>query len=36
LLEGEVWASAGHTHAVFGLEPVELARLTGARVVAVG
>src|ERR687898_723387 len=36
LLEGEVWGSAGHTHAVFGLEPVELARLTGARVVAVG
>jgi prolyl-tRNA editing enzyme YbaK/EbsC (Cys-tRNA(Pro) deacylase) len=36
LLEGEVWASAGHTHAVFGLEPVELARLTGARVVPVG
>lgn len=36
LLEGEVWASAGHTHAVFGLEPAELVRLTGARVVAVG
>ena len=36
LLEGEVWASAGHTHAVFGLEPAELVRLTGARAVAVG
>ena len=36
LLEGEVWASAGHTHAVFGLEPAELVQLTGARVVAVG
>ena len=36
LLEGEVWASAGHTHAVFGLESAELVRLTGARVVAVG
>jgi prolyl-tRNA editing enzyme YbaK/EbsC (Cys-tRNA(Pro) deacylase) len=36
LLEGEVWASAGHTHAVFGMEPAELVRLTGARVVAVG
>ena len=36
LLEGEVWASAGHTHAVFWLEPAELVRLTGARVVAVG
>ena len=36
LLEDEVWASAGHTHVVFGLEPAELVRLTGARVVAVG
>ena len=36
LLEEEVWASAGHTHVVFGLEPAELVRLTGARVVAVG
>ena len=36
LLEGEVWASAGHTHVVFGLEPAELVRLTGGRVVAVG
>jgi len=36
LLEDAVWASAGHTHAVFGLEPAELVQLTGARVVAVG
>ncbi len=36
LLEDEVWASAGHTHVVFGLESTELVRLTGARVVAVG
>jgi prolyl-tRNA editing enzyme YbaK/EbsC (Cys-tRNA(Pro) deacylase) len=36
LLESEVWASAGHTHVVFGLESTELVRLTGARVVAVG
>jgi prolyl-tRNA editing enzyme YbaK/EbsC (Cys-tRNA(Pro) deacylase) len=35
LLEGKVWAAAGHTHVVFGLEPAELVRLTGARVVAV-
>ena len=35
LLESEVWAAAGHTHVVFGLEPAELVRLTGARVVAV-
>src|SRR5918993_3575870 len=36
LLEDEVWASAGHTHVVFGLESAELVRLTGARAVAVG
>jgi prolyl-tRNA editing enzyme YbaK/EbsC (Cys-tRNA(Pro) deacylase) len=36
LLESEVWAAAGHTHVVFGLEPAELVRLTGGRVVAVG
>jgi prolyl-tRNA editing enzyme YbaK/EbsC (Cys-tRNA(Pro) deacylase) len=36
LLEGGVWASAGHTHVVFGLGSAELVRLTGARVVAVG
>jgi prolyl-tRNA editing enzyme YbaK/EbsC (Cys-tRNA(Pro) deacylase) len=35
LLESEVWASAGHTHVVFGLEPAELVRLTGGRVVTV-
>ena len=35
LVESEVWAAAGHTHVVFGLEPSELVRLTGARVVAV-
>ena len=33
--EEEVWAAAGHTHVVFGLEPAELVRLTGGRVVAV-
>ncbi len=36
LHEVEVWAAAGHTHVVFGLEPAELVRLTGGRVVAVG
>lgn len=36
LLERRVWAAAGHTHAVFGLEPAELVRLTGGQVVAVG
>ena len=35
LLESEVWAATEHTHVVFGLEPAELVRLTGARVVAV-
>jgi prolyl-tRNA editing enzyme YbaK/EbsC (Cys-tRNA(Pro) deacylase) len=35
LLEGEVWASAGHTHAVFGLEPAELVRITGGRVAGI-
>ena len=35
LLEEEVWASAGHTHAVFGLSPVDLLRVTSGRVVAV-
>ncbi len=35
LLEREVWAAAGHTHVVFGLEPAELVRLTGGQVVAV-
>jgi prolyl-tRNA editing enzyme YbaK/EbsC (Cys-tRNA(Pro) deacylase) len=35
LLVEEVWSSAGHTHAVFGMEPTELVRLTGGRVVSV-
>jgi prolyl-tRNA editing enzyme YbaK/EbsC (Cys-tRNA(Pro) deacylase) len=35
LVEEEVWSSAGHTHAVFGLEPTKLVRLTGGRVVSV-
>jgi prolyl-tRNA editing enzyme YbaK/EbsC (Cys-tRNA(Pro) deacylase) len=35
LLEREVWAAAGHTHVVFGLEPAELVRLTGGQVVSV-
>jgi prolyl-tRNA editing enzyme YbaK/EbsC (Cys-tRNA(Pro) deacylase) len=35
LLEEEVWAAAGHTHAVFGLEPAELVEITGGRVAAV-
>lgn len=34
LLESEVWAAAGHTHAVFGLKPAELVRITAGRVVA--
>ena len=33
--EEEVWASAGHTHAVFGLSPVDLLRVTSGRVVAI-
>lgn len=35
LVEDEVWASAGHTHVVFGLDPAELPRITGGRVVRV-
>jgi prolyl-tRNA editing enzyme YbaK/EbsC (Cys-tRNA(Pro) deacylase) len=35
LAEEKVWSSAGHTHAVFGMEPTELVRLTGGRVVSV-
>ena len=35
LEEEEVWAAAGHTHVVFGLEPAGLVKSTGARVVAV-
>jgi prolyl-tRNA editing enzyme YbaK/EbsC (Cys-tRNA(Pro) deacylase) len=33
--EEEIWAAAGHTHAVFGLTPEELLKITGGRVVAV-
>ncbi len=33
--EEDVWASAGHTHAVFGLSPVDLLHITSGRVVAV-
>ena len=33
--EEEVWASAGHTHAVFGLGPVDLLHVTSGRVIAV-
>ena len=33
--EEEVWAAAGHTHVVFGLEPAELVKSTGGRVGAV-
>jgi prolyl-tRNA editing enzyme YbaK/EbsC (Cys-tRNA(Pro) deacylase) len=35
LEERQVWAAAGHTHVVFGLEPVELVRITGGRVAKV-
>jgi prolyl-tRNA editing enzyme YbaK/EbsC (Cys-tRNA(Pro) deacylase) len=35
LREEEVWAAAGHTHAVFGLSPTELLKVTGGRVIAV-
>ena len=35
LAEDEVWAAAGHTHVVFGLDPAELPRITGGRVVRV-
>jgi prolyl-tRNA editing enzyme YbaK/EbsC (Cys-tRNA(Pro) deacylase) len=33
--EDEVWAAAGHTHVVFGLDPEDLQRATGAEVVRV-
>jgi prolyl-tRNA editing enzyme YbaK/EbsC (Cys-tRNA(Pro) deacylase) len=36
LREEEVWAAAGHTHAVFPLAPEELVRIAGGRVVSVG
>ena len=35
LREEEIWASAGHTHAVFKLDPTELLEMTGGLVVAV-
>jgi prolyl-tRNA editing enzyme YbaK/EbsC (Cys-tRNA(Pro) deacylase) len=35
LREEEVWAAAGHTHVVFGMEPAELLEITGGRVIAV-
>ena len=35
LREEEVWAAAGHTHAVFGLEPAELVRISGGRVAGI-
>ncbi|MBA2691764.1 MAG: YbaK/EbsC family protein [Rubrobacter sp.] len=31
----EVWAAAGHTHAVFALSPDELAKMTGGEVISV-
>jgi prolyl-tRNA editing enzyme YbaK/EbsC (Cys-tRNA(Pro) deacylase) len=35
LREEEVWAAAGHTPAVFGLDPAELVRITGGRVAGI-
>lgn len=35
LRESEVWAAAGHTHVVFPLDPEDLVRITGGKVVAV-
>jgi prolyl-tRNA editing enzyme YbaK/EbsC (Cys-tRNA(Pro) deacylase) len=35
LREEEVWAAAGHTHVVFGMEPAELLEITGGRVISV-
>jgi prolyl-tRNA editing enzyme YbaK/EbsC (Cys-tRNA(Pro) deacylase) len=35
LSEKEVWAAAGHAHAVFGLRPAELVEIADGRVVAV-
>ncbi|QIN83596.1 YbaK/EbsC family protein [Rubrobacter tropicus] len=35
LEQDEVWAAAGHTHVVFGLDPDDLQNITGARVVRV-
>ena len=36
LREEEVWAAAGHTHAVFAISPEDLVRITGGRVIVVG
>jgi len=36
LREDEVWAAAGHTHAVFPLAPEDLVRITGGQVISVG
>lgn len=33
--QDEVWAAAGHTHVVFGLDPGDLQSITGARVIRV-
>lgn len=35
LKEEAVWAAAGHTHVVFGLDPQELRRITAARAIRV-
>lgn len=35
LIHEEVWAAAGHTHVVFGLDPRDLPKMTGGRVVRV-
>lgn len=35
LRHGEVWAAAGHTHVVFGVDPGRLPEMTGGRVVRV-
>ena len=35
LEQDEVWAAAGHTHVVFGLDPEELRRITTARAIRV-
>ena len=36
LREEEVWAAAGHTHVVFGLEPARLVEITGGKVANIG
>ena len=35
LREEEIWAAAGHTHAVFGMSPPDLLEMTGGRVISV-